>query len=54
MLRKASELKGYSIAAVDGEIGHVEEFYFDDQSWVIRYLVLINSRIWSWRDPDLW
>jgi uncharacterized protein YrrD len=26
--------------ATDGEIGKVEEFYFDDQSWSIRYLIL--------------
>ena len=24
----------------DGEIGKVEEFYFDDQSWTIRYLIV--------------
>jgi len=26
--------------ATDGEIGKVEEFYFDDETWTIRYLVL--------------
>ena len=39
MLRKAKDLSGYSLAASDGEIGQVKEFYFDDQSWTIRYLI---------------
>jgi uncharacterized protein YrrD len=39
MLIGANELKGYAIEAVDGEIGAVEEFYFDDDNWTIRYLV---------------
>lgn len=39
MLRKAKELNGYKLSARDGEIGNVKDFYFDDQSWTIRYLV---------------
>jgi hypothetical protein len=39
MLISANELKGYSINATDGEIGALEEFYFDDDNWTIRYLV---------------
>jgi uncharacterized protein YrrD len=34
------DLEGYTIGAVDGVIGHVKDFYFDDESWVIRYLVV--------------
>ena len=26
--------------ATDGAIGHVKDFYFDDEAWVIRYLVV--------------
>lgn len=40
MLHRAKELKGYPLQAKDGEIGKVKEFYFDDQNWVIRYLVV--------------
>lgn len=40
MLRSATALKGYSILASDGELGKVDEFYFDDASWTIRYLVV--------------
>jgi uncharacterized protein YrrD len=39
MLSKAKTLNGYKLDSLDGEIGHVKEFYFDDQYWTIRYLV---------------
>ncbi|MFA5262726.1 MAG: PRC-barrel domain-containing protein [Opitutaceae bacterium] len=39
MLQNIKELYGYKLAAVDGDIGHVKDFYFDDKTWVIRYLV---------------
>jgi uncharacterized protein YrrD len=40
MLHSMSELENYSIGATDGHVGHVEDFYFDDDAWVIRYLVV--------------
>jgi uncharacterized protein YrrD len=39
MLSKAKTLNGYKLDSLDGEIGKVKEFYFDDQHWAIRYLV---------------
>ena len=39
MLSKAKTLKGYKLDSLDGEIGKVNEFYFDDRHWTIRYLV---------------
>ncbi len=39
MLRETNELKGCRLAARDGEIGHLKDFYFDDQKWTVRYLV---------------
>ena len=39
MLQNIKELYGDKLAASDGEIGHVQDFYFDDKTWVIRYLV---------------
>ena len=39
MLRSVKQLYGDKLAASDGEIGQVKDFYFDDQSWVVRYLV---------------
>lgn len=39
MLNKAKTLNGYKLDSLDGEIGKVKEFYFDDQHWAVRYLV---------------
>ncbi len=38
-LRSVQELYGKKLGASDGEIGHVKDFYFDDQTWTVRYLV---------------
>jgi uncharacterized protein YrrD len=40
MLIKAKTLRGYRLDSLDGEIGKVKEFYFDDKYWTIRYLVV--------------
>ena len=39
MLSKAKTLEGYKLANLDGEIGTVKGFYFDDAYWTIRYLM---------------
>lgn len=39
MLRRAKELHGYHLGAIDGEIGSVKDFYFDDTTFTVRYLV---------------
>jgi hypothetical protein len=40
MLRSLNQLNGYHVHALDGNIGKVSEFYFDDLSWNVRYLVV--------------
>ena len=40
MLRTIQGLLGYKIQARDGEIGQVDDFYFDDEDWTVRYLVV--------------
>jgi hypothetical protein len=40
MLTNTTNLKGFIIHAEDGELGSVEDFYFDDESWAIRYLTV--------------
>jgi sporulation protein YlmC with PRC-barrel domain len=45
MLRSTKELIGYKLGTSDGEIGHVKDFYFDDQKWVVRYVVVDTA---SW------
>lgn len=44
-LRSVDELQDYYIKASDGEIGHVEEFVIDDQSWTVRYMV-VDTKNW--------
>ena len=39
MIRSIKALYGHKLAAIDGEIGHVKDFYVDDQSWAVRYLI---------------
>jgi len=45
MLRSLRELIGCMLVAKDGEIGRCKDFLFDDQNWVIRYLVA-DTRKW--------
>ena len=40
MLRSIRDIIGYRVNAADGLIGTVKDFYFDDDSWTIRYMVL--------------
>jgi len=40
MLESTHLLTGFSLETEDGEIGSVKDFYFDDQYWNIRYLVV--------------
>lgn len=45
MFRSVQRLYGETLAALDGEIGKVKDFYFDNQNWAVRYLVV---------DTDSW
>jgi hypothetical protein len=47
MLRSLKDMEGYSLGAIDGPIGQVRDFYFDDESWVIRYLVVETDAWYS-------
>jgi hypothetical protein len=40
MQRNIISLIGYSMVATDGEIGNIIEFYFDDETWFLRYMIL--------------
>ena len=42
-LRSTQKMNNYNIQAVDGEIGRVEDFVIDDETWAIRYLI-VNTR----------
>lgn len=45
-LRSVREVTGYHIKAVDGEIGHLEDFLLDDETWQIRYGIVDTKNFW--------
>jgi len=45
-LRSTDAVSGYEIQAKDGELGHVEDFIIDDETWAIRYLVVATRNWW--------
>ena len=44
-LRSTQDVDGHHVEAIDGVIGHVEDFIIDSHTWAIRYLV-VNTRNW--------
>ena len=44
-LRSTVEVIGYRIHAVDGEIGHIEDFMLDSADWSVRYFI-VDTRNW--------
>ncbi len=44
-LRRISEVRRCTIRATDGNIGSLEELYFDDSTWAVWYLV-VNTGTW--------
>ena len=44
-LRSTHIVSGYHIQGIDGEIGHVEDYIIDDETWAIQYIV-VDTRNW--------
>lgn len=40
MKHNIENVVGWELGALDGEIGKIKEFYFEDQTWTIRYLIV--------------
>jgi len=49
MERMINSLIGWRMEATNGEVGKVDDLYFDDDSWTVRYLVLEMDRWLSGR-----
>ena len=47
MQRNLNSLTGFTMGATDGEIGKIKDFYFDDESWTIRYLIVKTGNWFS-------
>jgi len=45
-LRSVAEVTGYHIHALDGDIGHLEDFLIDDESWKIDSAV-VDTKNWG-------
>lgn len=43
-LRSAQNVRGYSIKATDTGIGHIKDFIFDEETWIIRYLIVDTAK----------
>lgn len=46
-LRSVQKLLGYRIEATDGVFGRVEDLIFDDETWVVRYMVVETGNVLS-------
>jgi hypothetical protein len=44
MLQRLNRLRGGPVHALDGDIGAIRDFYFDDERWTVRYLVVETGR----------
>lgn len=45
LLYSTRQITGCYVQAMDGEIGHVEDFVLDTEAWLIRYLA-VDTRNW--------
>lgn len=44
MLHLAGKIRGAPVIATDGEIGSVEDFFFEEDRWTVRYLLVDTGR----------
>ena len=45
MLHLAQKVAGVTVSGTDGEIGTLEDFYFEEAGWNVRYL-LVDTGSW--------
>jgi hypothetical protein len=46
-LRSCAAVKGYQIHANDGDIGHIQGWLVDEETWAIRYIIVQTSNWWA-------
>jgi hypothetical protein len=46
-LRSTNFITGHNIQASDGELGHIDDFIIDDETWAIRYLIIDTTNWWA-------
>jgi hypothetical protein len=45
-LRSLAEVVGYHIHALDGDIGHLDDFLVDDETWKLEFIV-VDTKNWG-------
>jgi hypothetical protein len=45
-LHSSEAVRGYHLDALDGELGHLDQFIVDDNDWTIRYMVAATRNWW--------
>jgi hypothetical protein len=45
-LRSVRAITGYHVEAKDGPTGHIRDLVVDDETWVIRYMVIATANWW--------
>lgn len=43
MLHRITKMKGFKVRGIDGDTGKVSDFYFDDEHWQVRYMVVATG-----------
>src|SRR3954464_8880409 len=43
MLHRTTKVAGFHLHAIDGAVGHVDDFLFSEKDWTIQYLVIDTS-----------
>ena len=54
MFYEVKKLMKYTLCGLDGSIGHVKDVLFDDQKWVVRYLVADTGKWLRDRETVRW
>lgn len=44
MIRSVKDIRKFEVVANDGPIGSIDDFYFDDEWWAVRYVVLDTGK----------
>ena len=47
MMHLAHKVTGATVKGTDGEIGTLEDFYFEEDRWTIRYLLVDTGKWYS-------
>jgi len=46
-LHTTNDVTGFHVQSLDGEVGHIEDFIIDDETWAIRYLIVDTKAWWA-------